>query len=504
MSKIRNLFKKLSMKKKKSTDLDDIFIDDTEQYEEIDENTVVVDLDDEELKPHHTPREVIIPTKKELSYPTMKTPDAEDAPEGEDIPDFDLGNNKSEDPFSEIEDQIEDEYDSELKSADMTATSEINLHDSKITLKDKVEHLSVIIKDRFRSLNTKDLGVALKNKDKTKINIQNFKIEGLKDKASQINWNNLASDFFNKNKRSKYHQYFQISFLLITILIIASTINGLVSGKKDYNQVGKSEKIILNTDNVLTESQLAKIAEAKLFKTDDNEIDLPKKVVDAQKICKSATRKSRVNVKLINTIVLQDSVKSIASVQERSQRDLKEVREGETLLGEVKIDKIDRLKLIVKNLSTGECESIEGVGLKDIDTSRSSPISVLSPAKSKTFAENKKKINGIDNDGNNFKIDKKFLQEKLSNINDILTQARGIPMRNPDGSYAFKIVDIEPGGVFSYLGVQEGDIITEIGGEPIKDMNEVMNLFGKVTSLSNLNLTFKRGGEVVTQNYNIK
>jgi type II secretory pathway component PulC len=91
----------------------------------------------------------------------------------------------------------------------------------------------------------------------------------------------------------------------------------------------------------------------------------------------------------------------------------------------------------------------------------------------------------------------------MKDINALLTQARGIKISNPDGTISFKIVDIQPGSIYSYLGIQDGDVISQINGEPIQELNEVMKLFGNMANLSKLNLGLGRGGETVTQNYNI-
>jgi S1-C subfamily serine protease len=185
----------------------------------------------------------------------------------------------------------------------------------------------------------------------------------------------------------------------------------------------------------------------------------------------------------------------------RSSNKLVSIREGEKHQG-VRIDTIQRLKLVVRNMSTQECETIENSKFKD--SAGRNKISVLTPSASKKYKKTLKKIDGIENDGNNFKIDREFLKSKLSNINSILTQARGIQINNPDGTISFKIVDIEPGGIFAYLGMEDGDIISGINGEPITELNAVMNIFGRISSLSSLNLTLKRNGEETTQNYNIK
>src|SRR5690606_34672947 len=97
-----------------------------------------------------------------------------------------------------------------------------------------------------------------------------------------------------------------------------------------------------------------------------------------------------------------------------------------------------------------------------------------------------------------------LIDEKMKDIAAILTQARAIKIQNPDGSIAFKLTEMDPEGIFPYLGLQDQDIITSINGKQIYDMNEVMGLFSKIKNLDNLSLGVKREGADSVQEYSIK
>jgi type II secretory pathway component PulC len=133
----------------------------------------------------------------------------------------------------------------------------------------------------------------------------------------------------------------------------------------------------------------------------------------------------------------------------------------------------------------------------------SSPISVMTPAQSRDFKANKK-LPGIENNGNKFAISKTLLDDKLKDIAAVLTQAKAVKIQNPDGSLSFKMTELDPQGIFPYLGIQDQDIITSINGKPIYDMNEVMLLFGRIKGLDNLSLGIKRDGSESVQDYTIK
>jgi len=299
-----------------------------------------------------------------------------------------------------------------------------------------------------------------------------------------------------QSSRTNIHQVFLVIFIATITYSLgkmtALTLNGkpILDSSKDY-----SASIDMDKDfNPMT---LAQVKSINIFRTNTG---LGQKVKSTDSKCETAQGKSNLPIKLVNTIVLQDTVKSLASVQVRGDRILAEVREGELIGNMAKVFKIDRLELLIKNLENGACESIASSNFLPKGNDR---ISVMSPSESKNFLRNKK-ISGIENVGNKFKISKVLLDEKMKDIGSILSQARAIKVQNPDGSLAFKLTEMDPEGIFTYLGLQDQDMITSINGKPIYDMNEVMSLFAKIKNLENLSLGVRREGSDSVQEYSIK
>jgi type II secretion system protein C len=258
---------------------------------------------------------------------------------------------------------------------------------------------------------------------------------------------------------------------------------------KDYN-------ISINLEKDFNPATLAQVKTINIFRTNTG-LGQKKKLADTK--CEKAQQESNLPIKLINTIVLQDSIKSLASVQIRGDRVLQEVRQGDKISNIAKIFKISRMELLVKNLDSGACESISSKNSKD----SLRPLSVMSQARSNEFKASKK-MPGIENVGNKFTISKVLLDEKMKDISAILTQARAVKIQNPDGTMAFKMTEMDPQGIFPYIGLQDQDIITSINGRPIYDMNEVMGLFAKIKNLDKLQLGIKREGTDSVLDYNIK
>jgi type II secretory pathway component PulC len=219
--------------------------------------------------------------------------------------------------------------------------------------------------------------------------------------------------------------------------------------------------------------------------------------IDETLICIAADQPSRLPIRLVNTVVLHDSVKSIASVQVRGGRDIMSIREGQKIDNMAEVGRIDRMQLVVKNLSTGQCEFVRPEEERGRRGQQQRPINVVSEREGRELM--RRQVPGIQNEGNNFRIEKGLRDQMLSNISEVLTQARAVQITNPDGSLHFKMTEIVPGSIYSQLNIQDGDIIEGINGNPITNLNEVMTMFGRIREIDNLSLSIRRNG--VTQSF---
>ncbi|OUR97011.1 hypothetical protein A9Q84_11805 [Halobacteriovorax marinus] len=320
---------------------------------------------------------------------------------------------------------------------------------------------------------------------------------------SQMNWQGFVEKTFSPDSRQAIHKSFIACLILGSSYyggkLVATGLSSSVAPKK-VSKRGKVAPYIKSNYR----SQMKFISKSNLFNTKDPQevgivkpIDKPK--LDESLVCLTAKKKSNLGIKLINTIVLQDSIKSIASVQVRGSKKVLNIREGEKINNSAEVGRIDRLRLVVKNLKTGDCEYVE----TKTKQPRRSPIKVISAKKGKVLL-NKYKDSRIKNVGNSFKIKKKVRDEMLGNISEVLTQAKAIQIKNPDGSLAFKMTEIVPGSIYSKLNIQDGDIITGINGKKFNNLNDIMNLFGKIKEIDNFEISLKRDGSTQSLEYNFE
>ncbi len=301
--------------------------------------------------------------------------------------------------------------------------------------------------------------------------------------------------WLSPESREPIHQ-FSMVLLICLVTYTLGKMTALVLRGSPALENAKNFTVDIPFDHDFQTGTLNQVKSINIFKTGSG-TGTKTKIADTK--CEEASSQSSLPIKLINTVVLQDTVKSMASVQVRGGKDLQEVREGDQIDNLAKIFKITRLELLIKNLENGVCESIPS----DAAEEATSPISVMTPGESKAYKATKK-MAGIENVGNKFIISKALLDEKMKDIGAILTQARAVQIQNPDGTLSFKMTEMDPNGVFTYLGLQDQDIITSIDGKPIYDLNEVMRKFGNISNLDKMQLGIKREGSDSMQDYTIK
>lgn len=307
-------------------------------------------------------------------------------------------------------------------------------------------------------------------------------------------------DFTTPAKRELVHRIFLSTLFLTTAYYSGKTISHFISTAISTNKhKTKNAYTPPPTVNKLASSTIDAIQGKNLFHTNLKAKEfknLTKKPrLNLGRECKQATKKSKLDIKVLTTTVLQDSIKSIASVQIRGAKIPVEVREGDKIKHLAEVSRIDRLYVILKNLSSGECEFIQRK-----EKMPKKKIQVVSAKLGKKIID-KLGDKGIKNVGNHFSIKKSVKNEMLNNISNVLTQAKAIPIRTANGTLNFKITEIVAGSIYSKLNIKNDDIITKINGKPIKSMNEIMNMFGSFRNVDQLSLSVKRDGEEENLDY---
>jgi type II secretion system protein C len=82
----------------------------------------------------------------------------------------------------------------------------------------------------------------------------------------------------------------------------------------------------------------------------------------------------------------------------------------------------------------------------------------------------------------------------MRNPAQLFSQMRALPHFVDGKTDGFSISNVAPGSVFDQLGLQEGDMLTEIDGQPVTNPMQAMGLMQAVQTASSIDLTIQRGG----------
>jgi type II secretory pathway component PulC len=316
---------------------------------------------------------------------------------------------------------------------------------------------------------------------------------------SELSWDKLVDDLYRVEYRPVIHRFFIATAVASAAYGMGKLTAFLIKGAEE-----RVKPISASADGLRpTQYPLGAIKTANLFNTtidkgptSDGGKGTRKDKDFSKKICREANNGTALPLELTNTIVLQDSIKSVASVAIRGEKEILNVREGDNIQTMAQVGKIDRLKLIIKNLSSGNCEFIENKELQK----QQRALNIVGEKEGKKLMQ-QFSSQDIQNEGNKFKIKKQFRDKMLENMGELLTQARAIQMKNPDGSLAFKMTEIIPGSIYSQLNIKDEDIISKINGKEISSLNDIMTMFGSIKGIDQLSITVMREGTEVEMEY---
>jgi general secretion pathway protein C len=105
--------------------------------------------------------------------------------------------------------------------------------------------------------------------------------------------------------------------------------------------------------------------------------------------------------------------------------------------------------------------------------------------------------------GNRYEIDRKVIDTTLSDMNQIATQARIVPSFKNGVANGFKLFSIQPGSLYSSIGVENGDVIQRINGYEINSPEKALELYQKLRESSHVTIELERNGQPVRKEYSI-
>lgn len=209
--------------------------------------------------------------------------------------------------------------------------------------------------------------------------------------------------------------------------------------------------------------------------------------------CFSQARPTTQRLVLHGTLVTNSDAHSVALVQEEGKTDKVAVKKDDVFFEKYLTLKVDRKKLCFQVQSTQELEFVQipeenvafgmGASLEGRRAEGITPVSETS-----------------------FVVSRRFLDEKLGNLNQILQTARAVPYIEP-GSNKFRgflVQSIDPDSPFASLGIRQGDVLTGVNDMLLDNPGKGLEAFNKLRNSPKVSLKVMRGGQEYEFSYDVK
>lgn len=104
----------------------------------------------------------------------------------------------------------------------------------------------------------------------------------------------------------------------------------------------------------------------------------------------------------------------------------------------------------------------------------------------------------------NYVIDQRALNAALDNPAQAMSDARLLPSQKEGRVEGFKASEVKPNGVFSMIGIKNGDVLLRLNDFPMDSPDKALQSFIALKGQSRLKLDIIRDGQPQTFNYDIR
>ena len=288
----------------------------------------------------------------------------------------------------------------------------------------------------------------------------------------------------------KYFWTVNLVFILLVALLAARTVNLFVesaltpvpTGSVSAPQKAKTHEVLASLD-LKRLSELTGVAEPTSPVVDPN----------------AAPVKSGMRVKLLGTLVANDKMWSVSSIQDMTNQRSTTYMVGDRIQGAEVID-IERGRVIILNNSRKEfIDGNPGDGSGAMAAAPPMPIGVPVQAPGNNFGNGIRAVSE-----NDYEVPRTEIDRTLANLNDVAMQARIVPAFKDGQAQGFKLFSIRPDSIYSKIGVQNGDVIKRINGFELNSPEKALEVYSKLKEASRIEIELERNGSSIRKNYNIR
>jgi general secretion pathway protein C len=152
-----------------------------------------------------------------------------------------------------------------------------------------------------------------------------------------------------------------------------------------------------------------------------------------------------------------------------------------------------------KNDSVFEAAKLVEIAADHVKIDRNGQIEILSIEDGSSESSTSGSDSG--SSGDTIQVDAGELDNALSNLPVLLTQARAVPYFKDGASIGLRLFAIRPGSLFEKIGLKNGDILKSINGSSLADITQAIKLFEKLKEEKRIGLVLERNREEQSLTY---
>jgi general secretion pathway protein C len=199
---------------------------------------------------------------------------------------------------------------------------------------------------------------------------------------------------------------------------------------------------------------------------------------------------SQLGLSLEGTLVSSNPKHSVATINIKARNETSAFSVDHDIRGMARITAIERRRVVFRNLSNHRLEYIE--------IPKDSQLT-LSGVKPTPTGE-------VQGDGHDFTMNRADINKYISNLGQVLNQARMVPNIVPGTGgkvEGFRFVSIQPGSIYEKLGFKPMDVIKSVNGEAVNSPTKAMELYNALRTENQIGIVVERGGRDENMNYTI-
>lgn len=196
---------------------------------------------------------------------------------------------------------------------------------------------------------------------------------------------------------------------------------------------------------------------------------------------------------LIGTVIFEDENLSVATLQDKSADRVYPVRVGDEIPSKIRVTKVEAYRVVFVNLQSNRNEYV------DLPQEESNIQAVFNaPPSGGDVANGVKKVSET-----RVVVSRDKLDSTLTNLDQILTQARVVPNFENGQPAGFKIIQIAPGSIYADLGLRNNDVLVGINGQPI-DAARAFGFLNEFKESKHAEITIRRDGKEIVKSLDVE